>query len=376
MMSSVRVLQVLDKIDYSSGVSAVVMNYCNHISNSDVDFLLYEEPERHWIEVLEKRGMKCYITGRPSGKTMAVYQKNVELFFEEHGKAYDIVHLHIPNAAFVVLKYAKKYGIPIRIMHSHNARGADGIIKKIRNYVLNKWGVFYANQYFACGKEAAKYLFGRKKGESDQIVILNNAIDLKKYKFNSKIRQNIRENLGINQEILLGHIGRFEEQKNHKGLLRNFRVLSQRDDKYKLLLIGDGPLREHIQKEVAQYGLSEKVIFTGVIDNVNEYLCAMDVFLLPSLYEGLPVVCVEAQAAGLPCIVSSNVTEEIQFTDLITFVENEDVDKWCLEVERCSRTNNDRKEIEISEYDITQQAKRLEEMYISYGACTNIDVHI
>lgn len=377
-MNSVKVLQVLDKISYNSGVSAVVMNYCNHISsdNIDIDFLLYEEPEQYWKDLLGKKGIEFYTTGRPSGREMVAYKKRVKQFFQEHGKKYDVIHLHIPNAAFVVLKYAKKYGVPIRIIHSHNARGADGVIKKIRNYVLNKWGIIYANQYFACGIEAAKYLFGKKKVELNQIVIINNAIDLERYRFDIEARKRIRAELGIDQEVLLGHVGRFEEQKNHKGLLKNFKELTLRDEKYKLVLIGDGPLREALQNEVMQCDLKDKVIFTGIVNNVNEYLSAMDVFLLPSLYEGLPVVCVEAQVAGLPCIISKSVTTEICFTDLVKFVQNEDVDTWCDEINEFSRENGDRKSVDIPKYDIYKQAKRLEGIYMSYGSSADTNVHI
>lgn len=376
-MNAIRVLQVLDKVSYNSGVSAVVMNYCKHISkNVQIDFLLYEQPEKEWIELLERLNIQIYTSGKPTGRGIVTYQKNVEEFFRVHAENYDIVHLHIPNAAFTVLRCAKKYGIPVRIMHSHNARGADGMVKKVRNFILNKWGLLYANEYFACGLEAAKYLFGKQKVESGSVVIINNAIDLAKYSYDVEKRQSIRTKLGLNDEILLGHVGRFEEQKNHQGLIRIFKELISLDESYKLVLLGDGPLREQIECEVVQSGLAKKVIFTGIVNNVNEYLSAMDIFVLPSLYEGLPVVCVEAQAAGLPCIVSTNVTNEIRFTESVYFVEHDNIVSWCEKIRSCKSDTSVRMCKEIEEYSIQKQAKRLEGIYMSYGASTNTDVHL
>lgn len=370
-MRTIRILQVLDKISYNSGVSAVVMNYYLHLKSKQVqcDFLLYEQAESDLEEVIRTNGSEIYLMGRPSGSSLMSCKKRVEHLFAKHIGEYDVVHVHIPNAAFIVLNAAKKYGVPVRIVHSHNARGADGIVKKVRNFGLNKWGICYANRYMACSKAAGEYLFGKKLCEKGQVTVLNNAISLEKYRYNPQKREEIRNALGVGEEVLLGHVGRFAEQKNHEGLLTIFSQLCEQGWKGKLILIGDGELRDTIVQRAETLGIKERIIFAGVVSNVNEYMSAMDIFLLPSLYEGLPVVCVEAQAAGLPCLISDRVSRETKLTKRVRFLELNDVQSWCKCVQELEEDMQDRKHTEISElenFDIIKQAERLELLYRSF----------
>ena len=378
MSESIRVLQVLDFINYNSGVSAVVTNYFFQLDPQRVqcDFLLYEMPEETWTARLTAAGAKVYVTGKPSGKSMAEYERNVKDFFRQHAKDYDIVHVHIPNAAFIVLRYAKKYGIKVRILHSHNARGADGAVKKIRNYLLNQWGIRYANQYFACSVKAGNYLFGEKR--CGQLVVLPNAIRLERYAFDEKKRKTIRDSMGVKEhELLLGHIGRFAEQKNHEGLLKIFAETRKRGMDTKLVLLGDGELREKTGQLAEELGIKDQVLFAGVVANVPDYLSAMDIFLLPSLYEGLPVVCVEAQAAGLPCLISDQVTREIALTDQVWFLANGNQDSWCDRIRKISAEGRSRNAVKgLEQYDIVRQTRNLEESYLQYAAGTDLDVNV
>lgn len=378
MSESIRVLQVLDFINYNSGVSAVVTNYFFQLDPQRVqcDFLLYEMPEDAWMTRLTAAGAKVYATGKPSGRSMAEYERNVKDFFQQHAKDYDIVHVHIPNAAFIVLRYAKKYGIKVRILHSHNARGADGAVKKIRNYLLNQCGIRYANQYFACSVKAGNYLFGEKR--CGQLVVLPNAIRLERYAFDEKKRKTIRDSLGVKEhELLLGHIGRFAEQKNHEGLLKIFAETRKRGMDTKLVLLGDGELREKTGQLAEQLGIKDQVLFAGVVANVPDYLSAMDIFLLPSLYEGLPVVCVEAQAAGLPCLISDQVTREIALTDQVWFLANGDLDSWCDRIRKISAEGRSRNAVKgLEQYDIVRQTRNLEERYLQYATGTDLDVNV
>lgn len=293
----------------------------------------------------------------------------MEQFFSRYAGEYDIVHIHIPNAAFIVLSCAKKYGVPVRIVHSHNSRGADGFIKKIRNFLLNRWGIHFANRYMACSLKAGEYLFGRKMCMQEQFTILNNAIFLDKYKFDLEKRKEIRGSLGIGEEILLGHVGRFVEQKNHMLLLDIFSKLWEKGWKGKLLLLGEGELKNEVEKKAESLHIKERVILVGAVPNVNEYMSAMDVFLLPSLYEGLPVVCVEAQAAGLPCIISSEVSREIKVSDLVQFLNVNEVEVWCdcirkieIDIQKRSCVNRSR----LENFDIVKQGKYLEELYFLF----------
>ena len=379
MKKSMKVLQVLDFINHNSGVSAVVMNYFLHMDKTKIqcDFLLYEPADEDLEQKITELGSKMYVTGQPSGREIVAYRRCIEQFFMDHAGEYDIVHVHIPNVAFIVLRAAKKYGVPARILHSHNARGADGISKKIRNFVLNKWGIRYANKYVACSRKAGIYLFGKRSLQKNKIFILQNAIEPEKYCYRGERRTKIRNELGIGEEILFGHIGRFCEQKNHKGLIDIFEKIRDTGVKSKLLLLGDGELRSQIEYLVKERGLTQCVIFKGIVNNVWDYMSAMDIFLLPSLYEGLPVVCIEAQVAGLPCIVSEDVTREIALTDHVKFVKNDDLSGWCKEVRRIMEMPLNREKLIWPDvYDIEKQARKLEEIYLQYGKSSDPNVNL
>lgn len=382
MGKKVRVLLVLDYINHNSGVSSVVMNYYSNIDKSKVqmDFLLFENPEEDFLTELSKNGSKIFALGHPVNLGIKQYNKLVDGFFSKHQNEYSVVHVHIPNAAFVIHKCAKKYGVATRIIHSHNSKGADGCVKKIRNFILNKIGIFYANQYYACSRSAGEFLFGKNK--LAHVTVIHNAIDLKKFSFDSECRNRLRRELGIGEELVLGHVGRFSEQKYHKFLIEIAKQLEKRNVDYKMLFLGGGELQEQIRQKVKELNLEKKVIFAGVVSNVKEYMDAMDIFLLPSLYEGLPCVCVEAQANGLPCILSGNITKEVALNNAVHFLEIMNADEWAdmvlkvyankqSDIQRKSR-NNDGLEL----YDITIQAKILEEKYRSYGNSSGINVNI
>lgn len=379
MKKTVKVLQVLDYVNHNSGVSAVVMNYFSHMDRDKVqcDFLLFEKEENEISREIVRCGGRIYTSGKPAGKSILNYRKRVDEFFAQHVGEYEVVHIHIPNAAFTVLRSAKKYGVPVRILHSHNARGADGTVKKIRNFLLNKWGIRYANRYFACSEAAGVYLYGKRKMEKHQVWVINNAIDLKRYAFREERREQIRRQYGIGpEEMLLGNVGRFVEQKNQIRLLEIF-AEAEKKLGAKLILLGDGELKEDLRNKAEQLGIAEKVIFAGVVDDVENYLSAMDVFLLPSLYEGLPVVCVEAQAAGLPCLVSANVTREIRLTDQVYFIENAETAQWCEALEELAHNMGTRQSgLKLDAYDIEKQAAVLEENYLRYGKSTDTDVDL
>lgn len=382
MNQKVHVLVVLDYINRNSGVSSVVMNYYAHIDHSKIqmDFLLYKEPEEKYLEYLWANGSKVYYSGYPIEIGLGKYRKEIENFFAEHKNEYSIVHVHIPNAAFIVLKYAKKYDVRTRIIHSHNSKGADGVLKKVRNFILNKQGIFYANQYFACSKSAGEYLYGKKK--TSQVTVIHNAIDLEWFRYNLETRMSIRKQLGIEEELLLGHVGRFSEQKNHKFLIEIANQLKKSDVKFKLILLGGGELEKEVRLQIKELELDEFVIFTGIVNNVKEYMDAMDVFLLPSLYEGLPCVCVEAQANGLPCMLSSNITREVELTDSIHFLDVAEPAVWSdmiikiIDSAELSDKRQDNERMTLSKYDIVIQGKNLEERYLSYGNSTDIDVNL
>lgn len=370
-MKTIKVLQVLDYINSNSGVSSVVMNYYTHMEAENIkfDFLLFEEPDEEWSKKLKASDADIYVTGQPSGSRIGTYIKNVDEFFRVHGAEYQIVHVHIPNCAFAILKSAKKYGVPVRILHSHNSRGADGIVKKVRNFILNKQGIVYANQYFACSKSAGEYLYGKKVCQQGKVTVLHNAVQIDKFRYSSLKRRKIRDELGLGDEVLIGHIGRFSEQKNHECLVDIFAKLCYYGWDGKMVLLGDGELRKAIEEKVKKLKLENRILFLGVVENVDEYLSAMDVFLLPSLYEGLPVVCVEAQVSGLSCLVSDKVSYEVKISENIEFFDICNIDGCCKQIQKIEIDEEKRQqagENAWENFDIIKQTARLEKLYHSF----------
>lgn len=222
----------------------------------------------------------------------------------------------------------------------------------------------------ACGDDAGIYLYGKKNYQKGKVIVLNNAIDVQKFKFSNEIREKKRRELGINEQLLVGHVGRFLEQKNHKFLVDVMQQTIKTSTNIKFLLIGNGELKEEIEKKCVDLGIRDYVIFLQNRDDVNELMQAMDIFVLPSLYEGLPVVGIEAQATGLKCLFSDTITEKVKVLDTCTFLPinnknctllwNEEIENFIpLKREDCAE------EIRKHGYDIKTEALKLEKIYLS-----------
>lgn len=369
----VRILQVLDKISENSGVSSVVMNYYEHLNSNEIvfDFMVNEEVEAKTKIELEKRGSKIYLMPKLAGKTIPCYRKELKAFFKEHKGEYSIIHGHIPNAAMFYLTTAKKYGVPIRIIHSHNARGADGVYKKIRNYFLNHLGIYAANRYFACSYLAADYLFGKKNRE--KVTILPNAINIERFRFNEEKRKQLRKTYQVENRFVIGHVGRFVEQKNHIFMIEIAKELKRKSDDFVMIFVGEGELQNQIKKKIEEEHLESNIIFTGSVKNVEDYLQMMDVFILPSLYEGLPVVGVEAQANGLACVFSNQVTREVELMKEIYFLPLER-DLWIQKIEEL-REKPRNKTVDVLEekgFSIERESIRLEKIYKGMLECLEL----
>ena len=362
-METIRVLQVLDKISYNSGACSVVLNYFNQMKDYNIifDFMVHEKTPDSIRKEIESKGSKIYEMPSLSISHFLGYINRLNVFFKDHTE-YKIIHGHIPNAAVFYLKAAKKAGVKTRIIHSHSSRGSEKIIKNFRNFILTRLGVIYANEYFACSKEAAKYMFGSK---SEYACIVRNAIDVNKFKFDLNKRNIFREKMNVQDNVLLGHVGRFSSEKNQVFLVQILSELKKRGNKYKLLLIGDGPLKDKLQEYSIKMNVSDLIIYTGVIENVNDYLNAIDVFLLPSLFEGLPVVGIEAQCNGLMCVFSDNISQEVKLIENVNYCSIDNIDSWikCIE----NYNNDDRKElwkiVECNGFSIINESQKLCSIY-------------
>jgi glycosyltransferase involved in cell wall biosynthesis len=362
-MSILRVLHVIDEININSGVNSVVMNYYKYIDKSKIrfDFIVHKPVSYEYIKEFEYNGSSIYVMPELKPQNFASYIKELNCFFREK-KEYQIVHGHLPNAAVFYLGAAKRYNVPVRIIHSHNSISADTFKKKIRNNILNSFIPFVANHFMTCSDLAARSLFGRK---ADKAFLLYNAIDTDSFMFSLENRIKRRKELGLtDDQLLIGHVGRFCNQKNHSFLVDIFSKAVSLIPDSRLLLIGQGELYNEIQEKVKMLDLSEKVIFLGLSEHVNEYLHAMDVFVLPSLFEGLPVSAVEAQTAGLACFLSDTITPQTIFSDNAYFLSLKDSPLLWAEKICGHYKNKDRKGVYNPDFDIKVQARRLENYYM------------
>lgn len=365
MSKKIKVCHVIGDF-VNGGVESVIYNYFSHMNLDDFEVHIIG----HGIKVqacadrFVSMGFRIHnIT--PKRESLLRNMKEMEAIFREND--FDVVHSHLTEWACIPMYVAWKCGIKTRVNHSHMAEQPRGIKNKVYYGIRLKLGKLFATDHFACGRDAAVYLFGDKAVEAGKVTILSNAIDLETFKFDDDIRQRIRrENRIADSTTVVGHVGRFFEQKNHSFLIDIFDAYQKTNPNSLLLLFGDGELKEKIEKKVHQLKLDKAVKFMGVKSNINEWYQAMDLFLLPSLFEGLPVVGVEAQASGLPCVFSDAITSEIKISDHVTFVPLAySADEWADTIKKLI-AETIRNKVELSSrYDITKCANKLEQFYHS-----------
>jgi len=349
------------------GVESVVMNYYRHIDRSKIQFhfICDEDSTNIPYEEIEKLGGKVILI--PPYQKILKYNKELKKVLIDGG--YKIVHSHINTLSFFPLRIAKKCGVKVRIAHSHSTANKKEWKKTLIKNILKPFSKVYATDYFACSEYAGRWLFGNKTFNQGKVTVINNAIDLDKFKYDEKIRKKKRKELKIsNDTLVIGHIGRFVKQKNHEFLIDIFNELHKENKDSKLLLIGQGQLKEYIEQKVKKLGLKDSVIFLGQREDVNELYNAMDVFLLPSLYEGLPVVGVEAQANGNLCFLSEAMTKETKVLDSTKFVSlNNTAKEWAniiLKDVKYYKKHDTKEQVSKCGFDINEEVKKLEKRYI------------
>lgn len=360
-MEQVRVLQVVTYMG-RGGLESMLMNYYRHIDREEVqfDFLVHRQERAAFDDEIESLGGRIYRLPRlvPWSKN---YLAALNRFFDEHSE-HKIVHVHQDCLSSVILKAAMQHNVPVRVAHSHSANQDKNL-----KYPIKLWykrGIpKYATNLFACGKGAGDWMFG---GVSYQII--NNAIDVSAYTYDPTKRQEMRRQLGLENEFTIGHVGRFNQPKNHSFLLDIFAALLKKESNAVLLLAGGGEDMPKIQAKAEALDIAEHVRFLGIRSDVAGLMQAMDVFVFPSLYEGLPVTMVEAQAAGLPCIISDKVPPECIITEgLVDILPlSAGAETWSekmLEKREVPRTDR-RSEIASHGFDITTEAVKLQEFYL------------
>lgn len=357
----VRVLHIVTYMG-RGGLETMLMNYYRNMDRTKVqfDFVVHRDFKADYDDEIEELGGIIYRLPRLNPFSIK-YKKALGDLLESHPE-YRIVHVHQDCLSSVALKIAKEKGVPVRIGHSHNAN-QDRNIK----YLIKLWYMRsiprYATDLFACGKDAGEWMF-----RGHEYSILNNAINTDEFVFSPEVRKNKRDELKLTDEFLVGHVGRFSPQKNHTFLIDVFNEIVKLDNNSKLLLVGSGSLADVIKEKVETLGLQEKVLFLGNRDDVNQLMQAMDVFVFPSLYEGIGIVNIEAQAAGLKCFASNTVPKVAQMIDEnFTFISLDKSPKdWAsiIITTKNAKRENCKKQIMKANYDIKTNAKWLQDFYL------------
>ncbi|WP_308636709.1 glycosyltransferase family 1 protein [Paenibacillus silvisoli] len=327
-MKVVKILHIVSSLSVGSGVMGIIMNVYRNLNREKIqfDFIYFIEASNSYQKEIEALGGNCIKINRPSLSFATI--REINDFFSRNSWKYTAMHNHEVYINFLFAPIAKKNGIRNVITHSHTTKYSDRKFSAIRNKVLCFPVRRQADYYFACSKAAAKFLYGEKSLQEKKTYILNNAVDVEKFTFNKEKSEYIKRQLGLEGKLVIGHIGRFNEQKNHEFLIEIFSEINKVNNDAILILAGTGPLEEKIVAKVKKYNLENHVKFLGQRNDINELLQAMDALVLPSLYEGLPVVGVEAQAAGLPCFFSENITNEVGVCNAIFISLSESSATW------------------------------------------------
>lgn len=360
----IKMLFILPTLNYAGGIEAYIMNYFSYFSSSfKIDFIVHECNNMYYKQLIESRGGKVYLMPKIGVRSIFKFRKELKNFFKKHHD-YDIIHCNMANATLFYFKEACKYNIPVRINHSHQNAYADTLSHSIRNYPLIKIGARMANVNFACSKLAGDFLF-----KNNKYYIINNAIDFSKFIYDDSHRKKIRKEYGIlENEFLIGNVGRLAPQKNQLFLIEIMKDIVKKDNNTKLMIVGDGTLREQLETKIDEYSLNKNVILVKGTSEVNKYYSAFDCFVLPSLYEGLGIVNIEAQVSGLDVIVSKEVPVEAKITENLKYLDlNLGAEKWANEILNLKEKKRNLLDNDIYEcgYEIKNEVKKVEELYIN-----------
>lgn len=366
MDEPVRILHVFGRLD-RGGAETMLMNLYRNIDRNKVqfDFVICTTDLCDYTNEIKSMGGRVYSIPRFNFKNSLHYIRAWHALLREHPE-YKIIHGHLRSTAAIYLRIAKKYGC-ITISHSHSTSsgyGFSALTKTALQYPIR----FIADYFFTCSNQAGIWLYGEKACKKKNYILLKNAIDVKEYSYNEEKRQETREKLNLEGKFVIGHIGTFKSAKNHKFIIDVFQEIHRKCDSAVLLLVGDGDLRLQIENQVNDAGIADYVIFTGVSSKIPSLLQAMDVFLFPSFYEGLPVSVIEAQAAGLKCFLSDTISNESSVTPLVEYVSlTNTAEAWSDEILQYSNgyiRRNMYHEIKDAGYDIEASCTWIEKFYL------------
>jgi glycosyltransferase involved in cell wall biosynthesis len=370
-MEKIKILHVLAQRP-KGGIGTFLKNMQSNIDTSKVqfDYLICDSDKTGDFDNFVKQfGSEVHVLSPLKSSKILRYISEINNFFKNHANEYDIVHGHLSSLGVIYFNIARKYGVKHRIIHSHATRLSDKKLNEIRNFFTELPLKQAANIYFACSKKAGEHKYGKKDLENHNVHIINNAVDVNKYKFDLEARVSIRKQLNLEDKLVIGNVGRLSNQKNHQFLIDAFKQIYSKEKKAILMLIGDGELSPILKRKVESLGLKDAVMFMGKRNDVDKLLHAMDVFVMPSLYEGFPLVGIEAQCSGLPCIFADTITEEIMVTASCKFLSLRlSKELWGLEVLKIHEKSNSNRItaseiVENAGYSINNEAVKLQNLY-------------
>lgn len=361
MKSTKRVLEVNTVGFQYEGISSVILNYIGAMNRDGLEFtfLVYADTPQKLKETLSALGAVATVPDRKKDVKGYIAQ-----MYHILGEGYDVLHVHGNSGTMLIeTVLAKLRGVKKVIVHTHNTTTSYPLANAVMKYPM----MFLADEQLACSRAAGEWLYG-----NHPYTVLNNAIDIERFRFDLQKREHYRKEFGVQKdEFLIGHIGNFNPQKNHIFLLEIFKAYLERDQKSKLLLIGDGPDQPRVKEKARELGIWDQVIFAGRRNDAFSIYSAMDLFLLPSRWEGLSLVTLEAQANGLPALVSDRVPQEVNCTDHVFFEPLTDTaQEWASNLETICKSGIDRtadtyEDIAGKGFDIFQEAENLRKIYLS-----------
>ncbi|MCM1174292.1 MAG: glycosyltransferase [Blautia sp.] len=369
MAEPIRILHVLGGVGLG-GAESRIMDVYRYIDREKVqfDFLVHLAEKGYYEDEIEALGGRVYRVPRFRVYNLYAYKRALREFFAEH-HAFRAVHGHITSTAGIYLPIAQKNGIPVTIAHARSAgvdKGLKGGITRLMRMSLRR----RCGYMFACSELAAEAVFGRKSARSGNVKIIPNAIDAARFRYREAERERMRRELSLEDRFVVGHVGRFHYAKNHEYLLAVFQKIAEKKENAVLLLLGEGSRMEEMRQRAASLGVADKVFFCGNQKETWNYYQAMDFFVFPSRFEGLPGTVVEAQSAGLRCLISDTIAEEVMITDLAVRKSiEEEPESWAasvLELQQYERKDR-YEQIAAAGFDVRQQVKWYEQFYINGG---------
>lgn len=365
MQKPIRILHVLGGLSLGGAESRVMDLYRNiDREKMQFDFLVHSAEEEHFDKEIRELGGNVYRIPRFKVYNWFDYKRALKQFFSKHHE-FQAVHGHMTSTASIYLPIAKKSGIPITIAHARSAgvpAGIKGLLTRIIRYPLK----YRADFCLACSKEAGEAVYGKRWVKKGRVLVIPNAIAAKKYVYDEEVRNKMRKELLLEDKLVIGHVGSFRMPKNHGFLIRIFAEIHKHREDAVLLLLGEGVLMDAVKTQVEELGLTEAVRFLGNRSQVSRYYQAMDFLVFPSFFEGLPGTVIEAQTAGLKCLISGTITKEVQITELVRAESlQQPAAEWAQYVlENCEYERRSRLEdIKRAGFDIEAQVKRYEEIY-------------